>query len=474
MFYAKGGGLRSKKIIGVIIMEIKDLYQKVIDAKKQDLKDDPDFDEKIREYDKYLKEETADMTDEGTIKFLKSEIRGSDPKSNRKIWAWVISAIAVILIAVAGYKFFYPGTEKTLSTVDSSEPTVATQVAAKKASINLEDENFLQWDTANPQKKVMANNSDDYSLPEEADEATETALEYLRHNAETLIGAATARGVTNIPEYEDLVVEINGKKYLSEKGRELYSFLEAQIVADPTTTTKIDTTAAGFTAHNSGIVDNQFTVNSSATDLSGRKVLVIQYSDGVVMYASLYCGNFFFSAPPKGVPTGEVPQPPVDTTTPPKESQTPPPTIPTTPEGLKPKDINQAPQRNPEVISKDENNVRPGANGPENATVNTSPGTSYQGSQDDVKAAQEKAAAEAAAQEKARQEAAAKAEAEHKKAEAEAAAELAAQKAAAEAAAQAAKTAEEKAAAEAAKKRAEEEAKAKENQSKTETSNPGW
>ena len=298
----------------------------------------PDFDEKIREYDKYLKEETADMTDEETIKFLKSEIRGSDPKSNRKIWAWVISAIAVILIAVAGYKFFYPGTEKTLSTVDSSEPTVATQVAAKKASINLEDENFLQWDTANPQKKVMANNSDDYSLPEEADEATETALEYLRHNAETLIGAATARGVTNIPEYEDLVVEINGKKYLSEKGRELYSFLEAQIVADPTTTTKIDTTAAGFTAHNSGIVDNQFTVNSSATDLSGRKVLVIQYSDGVVMYASLYCGNFFFSAPPKGVPTGEVPQPPVDTTTPPKESQTPPPTIPTTPEGLKPKD----------------------------------------------------------------------------------------------------------------------------------------
>ena len=74
MFYAKGGGLRSKKIIGVIIMEIKDLYQKVIDAKKQDLKDDPDFDEKIREYDKYLKEETADMTDEETIKFLKSEI----------------------------------------------------------------------------------------------------------------------------------------------------------------------------------------------------------------------------------------------------------------------------------------------------------------------------------------------------------------------------------------------------------------
>ena len=48
------------------------------------------------------------------------------------------------------------------------------------------------------------------------------------------------------------------------------------------------------------------------------------------------------------------------------------------------------------------------------------------------------------------------------------------EKAAAEAAAQAAKTAEEKAAAEAAKKRAEEEAKAKENQSKTETSNPGW
>lgn len=345
MFYAKGGGLRSKKIIGVIIMEIKDLYQKVIDAKKQDLKDDPDFDEKIREYDKYLKEETADMTDEETIKFLKSEIRGSDPKSNRKIWAWVISAIAVILIAVAGYKFFYPGTEKTLSTVDSSEPTVATQVAAKKASINLEDENFLQWDTANPQKKVMANNSDDYSLPEEADEATETALEYLRHNAETLIGAATARGVTNIPEYEDLVVEINGKKYLSEKGRELYSFLEAQIVADPTTTTKIDTTAAGFTAHNSGIVDNQFTVNSSATDLSGRKVLVIQYSDGVVMYASLYCGNFFFSAPPKGVPTGEVPQPPVDTVTPPKETTTPPPTIPTTPKQptLEPKNASQDP-----------------------------------------------------------------------------------------------------------------------------------
>ena len=51
-------------------MEIKDLYQKVIDAKKQDLKDDPDFDEKIREYDKYLKEETADMTDEEAARII--------------------------------------------------------------------------------------------------------------------------------------------------------------------------------------------------------------------------------------------------------------------------------------------------------------------------------------------------------------------------------------------------------------------
>ena len=193
--------------------------------------------------------------------------------------------------------------------------------------------------------------------------------------------------------------------------------------------------AAGETGKEVTLKDKTSDVTYKAKIKDNCIQLVVETKSGNVTYVT----NGFTEYTPETPTTPETPETPVTPETP---------ETPTTPE---PKDISKSPQRNPEVIEKDTDNIRPGANGAENATVDTSPGTANQGSEADVAAAQAEAEQQAELEAQARSEAEAEAAAAQEKAAAEA--ELAKQRAEAEAeaAAQAAKTAEEKAAAEAAK-----------------------
>ena len=193
--------------------------------------------------------------------------------------------------------------------------------------------------------------------------------------------------------------------------------------------------AAGETGKEVTLKDKTSDVTYKAKIKDNCIQLVVETKSGNVTYVT----NGFTEYTPETPTTPETPETPVTPETP---------ETPTTP---KPKDLIKSPQRNPEVIKKHTDNIRPGANGAENATVDTSPGTANQGSEADVAAAQAEAEQQAELEAQARSEAEAEAAAAQEKAAAEA--ELAKQRAEAEAeaAAQAAKTAEEKAAAEAAK-----------------------
>ena len=229
--------------------------------------------------------------------------------------------------------------------------------------------------------------------------------------------------------------------------------------------------AAGETGKEVTLKDKTSDVTYKAKIKDNCIQLVVETKSGNVTYVT----NGFTEYTPETPTTPETPETPVTPETPetpvtPETPETPTtpetPETPTTPETPEtpvtpetpetpttpePKDISKSPQRNPEVIKKDTDNIRPGANGAENATVDTSPGTANQGSEADVAAAQAEAEQQAELEAQARSEAEAEAAAAQEKAAAEA--ELAKQRAEAEAeaAAQAAKTAEEKAAAEAAK-----------------------
>ena len=226
--------------------------------------------------------------------------------------------------------------------------------------------------------------------------------------------------------------------------------------------------AAGETGKEVTLKDKTSDVTYKAKIKDNCIQLVVETKSGNVTYVT----NGFTEYTPETPTTPETPETPVtpetpetpttpeapttpetpETPTTPETPETPvTPETPETPTTPKPKDISKSPQRNPEVIKKDTDNIRPGANGAENATVDTSPGTANQGSEADVAAAQAEAEQQAELEAQARSEAEAEAAAAQEKAAAEA--ELAKQRAEAEAeaAAQAAKTAEEKAAAEAAK-----------------------
>ena len=226
--------------------------------------------------------------------------------------------------------------------------------------------------------------------------------------------------------------------------------------------------AAGETGKEVTLKDKTSDVTYKAKIKDNCIQLVVETKSGNVTYVT----NGFTEYTPETPTTPETPETPVtpetpktpttpeapttpetpETPTTPETPETPvTPETPETPTTPEPKDISKSPQRNPEVIEKDTDNIRPGANGAENATVDTSPGTANQGSEADVAAAQAEAEQQAELEAQARSEAEAEAAAAQEKAAAEA--ELAKQRAEAEAeaAAQAAKTAEEKAAAEAAK-----------------------
>ena len=185
--------------------------------------------------------------------------------------------------------------------------------------------------------------------------------------------------------------------------------------------------AAGETGKEVTLKDKTSDVTYKAKIKDNCIQLVVETKSGNVTYVT----NGFTEYTPETPTTPETPETPVTPETPETPVTPETPETPTTPE---PKDISKSPQRNPEVIEKDTDNIRPGANGAENATVDTSPGTANQGSQADVTAAKDAATAAAKAAEETRkaQEAADAAKLAEETRKAEEAAKRAAEKAATE------------------------------------------
>lgn len=237
----------------------------------------------------------------------------------------------------------------------------------------------------------------------------------------------------------NLTVKIDGTEYLSREAQalwfEYYNLLKPQIQKDQV---KVKTLSEGTKAFTDGVDKNgNYIVSSQLQDLSGQQVLTFKDSRGKEVQKCNFCANIVLEEQPKDVPRGNNTVPKAPPT--PKEPPTPgtPPSPGTPPPGTSGKNITEAPQRNSAVVAADTNNVRPGATSGEHATVDSSPGTSYQGNNESAvtKAAAE-AQAQAEAQAAAQAAAQAQAAAEHKAAQKAADDALAAEKAAAAQAAQ--------------------------------------
>jgi hypothetical protein len=227
---------------------------------------------------------------------------------------------------------------------------------------------------------------------------------------------------------ENLTVKIDGVEYMSREAQALwykyYYLLKPQIEKNEV---KVKTLSEGTKAYTDGVnKDGSYIVSSQLQDLSNQKTLAFKDAKGGNVEKLLFCANIVLEEQPKDVPRGDNKIPKAPPT--PKEPPTP---------GTSAKKIDEAPQRNSAVVAADTNNVRPGATGNENATVDSSPGTSYQGNDESAvaKAAAE-AQAQAEAQAAAQAAAQAKAAAEHQAAQKAADNALAAEKAAAAQAAQ--------------------------------------
>lgn len=251
----------------------------------------------------------------------------------------------------------------------------------------------------------------------------------------------------------NLTVKIDGTEYLSREAQalwfEYYNLLKPQIQKDQV---KVKTLSEGTKAYTDGVnKDGSYIVSSQLQDLSNQKTLAFKDAKGGRVEKLLFCANIVLEEQPKDVPRGDnkVPKAPPTPKEPPVPGTPPSPGTPTP--GTSAKNIAEAPQRNSAVVAADTNNVRPGATGNENATVDSLPGTSYQGNDESaVSKAAAEAQAQAEAQAAAQAAARAQAGAEHKAAQKAADDALAAEKAAAARAAQDAATAQ--AAAEAAQR----------------------
>ena len=262
---------------------------------------------------------------------------------------------------------------------------------------------------------------------------------------------------------KNLTVKIDEDEYLSHEARKLwykyYSLLNSQLMKNEIA---IKTLSEGTKAYTDGVnKDGNYIVSSQIQDLSGHKVLSFKDAKGGRVEKLLFCANIILKEQPKDVPRGDnkIPKAPPTPKEPPTTSA---------------KNIAEAPQRNPKVVAADTNNVRPGATGGENATVDSSPGTAYQG---DNESAVAKTAAEAQAQAEAQAaaEAAAQAQAnaEHQAAQKAASDALAAEKASAAQAAQDAAAAQ--AAAEAAQRATnQEKAQAQTNNGTVSSDDDDW
>ena len=429
-------------------IKINHLYKKLGGLKKKSLDKNltqAEYESEMDSYYDYLDSLIENVDDSEAISRLEKELNKQGGNPSRGRWLTpVVGIVAVAIIAIGSYSIFYPGREtkdnKTTQTSNSSSEG-SSQTLVSNTDIK-DDSFFLQSKLTNAENKILKNGSSENSLASgEGAKVSEELLNIAVKDDTALRFYAKNFGIDGMSEDMTYKSEKDGKEYLNQNGRDLYTLLKSMIGNDKETANKfvvssipdsnfvtaadVVVTGEGTTGYNSGIVNDTAVVNSQPSDLSGRTVLRLTFADGRMMYISLYCGNVFYSAKPSNMPEGDVPVPPRDTETPPNTP------TPLTPE---PKDISKSPQRNPEVIEKDTDNIRPGANGAENATVDTSPGTANQGSQADVTAAKDAATAAAKAAEKTRkaQEAADAAKLAEETRKAEEAAKRAAEKAATE------------------------------------------
>ena len=280
-------------------------------------------------------------------------------------------------------------------------------------------------------------------------------------NPATLVG--TTRALLpdrEIPEV--LTVEIDGEKYLSEEAQILWAELSVKIIDNyQNHMSAVDSIPVkGYTdgMDQSG----NYIVSTDERDFTGKNGIRWINSRGEVVYSDADCANWVFTtAPPKGVKRGAIPPRNI-----PKQ-QTPPVTV-------SPKNIGEAPQNNPAVKAEDPQNIRPAANGPEEATVNTSPGTAYQGTPADVAAQQQQAAAAAAAAAQQQAAAAAAAAQQHQQAQQAAAAALARQQQQAAAAAQQAQNAQQQQAAQQQQQQVNNQQQAQQQNNQGTVGGDGW
>ena len=272
-----------------------------------------------------------------------------------------------------------------------------------------------------PSSVGVSDTADSNVLPSDPQQAAWLDLNMTAKNPAAMEGMI--RNVLHEEVPSNLTVKIDGTEYLSREAQELwfkyYYLLKPQIEKNEV---KVKTLPEGTKAFTDGVDANgNYIVSSQLQDLSGQQVLTFKDSRGEEAQKCNFCANNRLEEQPKDVPRGDNTVPKAPPT--PKE-----PPVPST----STKNIAEAPQRNSAVVAADTNNVRPGATGNENATVDSSPGTSYQGNDESAVAkavaeAQAQAEAQAAAQSAAR----AQAEAEHKAAQKAADDALAAEKAAA-------------------------------------------
>lgn len=296
-----------------------------------------------------------------------------------------------------------------------------------------------------PGNAGVSDTADTNVLPSDPQKAVWQDLNLVAKDPEAM--ESVIRNILHEDVPKNLTVKIDGDEYLSHEARKLwykyYSLLNSQLMMKNEVTIK--TLSEGTKAYTDGVNKaGNYIVSSQIQDLSGHKVLAFKDAKGGNVEKLLFCANIILKEQPKDVPRGDnkIPKaPPV-----PKEPPVP---------GASAKKIDEAPQRNPKVVAADTNNVRPGATGGENAVVNSSPGTEYQGDESAIARAAAENKAQAEAQAAAEAAAQAQANAEHQTAQKAASDALAAEKAAAAQAAQDAAAAQ--AAAEAAQRAANQE-----------------
>lgn len=132
----------------------------------------------------------------------------------------------------------------------------------------------------------------------------ELILEHSANNGQRLAIWAHANGLyANPNDWKKLVAG----DCLSKEGQDLYNKLDGALSAGGTKFSEGDAPQSG---HNSGVVNDVYSVAERPGIVSNTKAIVITYKDGTKVYILIYCGNVVFPAPPQGVPTSpKVPQP---------------------------------------------------------------------------------------------------------------------------------------------------------------------